>query len=322
MDVYLLNNRGNTNIVGTVTGPGTWCYIKKNGKKGKVRQVYAGAKFQFSNLKYPDIKAYEITGSFYAIQRDLVSGEVHKHPQIAKSENSCKCKDEITLLHEKINELTSRCDKLEAAIVMQHSSLPTNTQNKKPRRRNRHRSHPYSCAVETPEFVLSDITSYCIRPIKASHVLSNCVDNFYIANDASTVDTIYPGKKYNEFIIDDILNKLSLFVRGSDVLDLLSMSDRHMMEMFAWADTVFGEYPFDFPVNNVGETFQKVFETHCVDKVVYSMFFVKENFVYMKKAYYATYLKYLTDCKERKYHPFNDARLAEFYEVNFKRVAP
>jgi len=51
-------------VYGEVTGPGTWCYIKSNGKKSKVKQIKKEAIFKFSNKKFPDIKGYELTGQF------------------------------------------------------------------------------------------------------------------------------------------------------------------------------------------------------------------------------------------------------------------
>jgi hypothetical protein len=255
MDSYVVENTKGTTIIGTITGPGTWCYIKKNEKKGKVRQVYPGAIFKFDNIGYQDVKAYEITGRFKGIQRSLVSDEVYSLPKVVKSENSdiIKLKDEITLLNSKIHELTIRCDKLEATLVRQ-SSLQPNTPSQNPRKRNRQKSQRHICAFEPPEFVLTEIVSYCIRPTRLTHVLFNCVDVTHVSvpaniklfqhfKDIKEVQDILVDNDFRK-LLDNIKSEYDAFTprqREKTTYNMFGTMVRHLKD----------NYPEDFSVCDV-----------------------------------------------------------------------
>jgi hypothetical protein len=311
-DTYILQNSEGVKIFGTVTGPGTWCYIRKNGKKGKVTQVYDGAMFSFNNYNFPDIKAYEITGKFEGLQQTIASGEVHKLPiEVAKSETSIY-KDEITLLKNKIDELTSRCDKLEAALGS-ITSLQPNTPKKKPRRRRSKKS--FTCFDgPTSTFVPTEIEVFTppIPPV-SEDVLFNCVES-----DSSAYwleKEVIP--EYDESLIDELLRKLSNFVRGVSLENIIPDDLVRVGQCFITNASL--ENKSQPLSEDVGSVFLSIFRSHHVPIVVGALYLAKDMVPHMVKAYYATYLKYLTDCKELKKHPFDDTSLILFINLHFKK---
>lgn len=307
MDAYILQNKENMRIIGEVIGPGTWCYIKKNGKKGKVTQVYAGAIFKFNNFHYPDIKAYEITGKFKGLQKSVVSGEVQNLPlKVAESENNYM--DEITLLKIKIDELTSRCEKLEAALGDKTALKPKNPKNPQTtpntssstsRKRNR-KSKRHICATEDPVVEHHVLMLSNEHPI-ASHVLYNCTECCRVECKLEIVEQKYCGPT-----TELLLNGLSKFIKRANYDGPISL------ELFDWADETLGP---NSPYDNVEDLCCHVLKTHDITKVLYSLEFVKNNCDKdMVKAFYRAYLLYLQDCKDNCYDPFDDARLADFFE--------